>query len=588
MSDIRMTDGNDAPRRRAGDSGRFYPEDRRITPVYSASRKGDTGRTRVSAGDSGRIGGASNHGQYVRRDTGSIPDQNTVSYRPRQGGGNGTHARAHTAPRQLKQDLRGRGRDRARRGGGFDLYLEGRGRRLTATPADLGVMILLVAAIITLTVLAVRQRSAYRSFLEMKHVVDHQGFYEGTTVEGIDLTGMTLEDALTYWRENIEPAWSQRAVSLSTGEYYSAEELGYTSDYEIVLGNAWNAGRSGTLADRYRSLLAREGVVNAYSVTRSICSQERVMEVIGGIAETVDHPPSDAVLLGFDLESHTFQFQESTEGVVIDREELAGRITATLNAGGGDVEVPVTVSQPSLSTEALSAQYGMISSAVTNASSSNRNRISNITTALASIDGTCLKPGEKFSFNAVVGRRTEENGYQLAHAYAAGEVVDEVGGGICQVSTTLFNAAVKADLKVTERHNHSMTVAYVDKGKDAAVSWPNQDLVFVNTSSEPIYICCYVDSRKLIRVGIFGRLLENGESITLEAVTTGMTPYGTDYVVNADLAPGAEKRTRTGKDGYTAEAYKIRWDADGNEIERTLQCKSNYPAINEIIEYNPG
>ena len=227
----------------------------------------------------------------------------------------------------------------------------------------------------------------------------------------------------------------------------------------------------------------------------------------------------------------------------------------------------------------------LIDYAVTNASSSSRARLNNIKLAMSLINGAKLSPGETFSFNERVGQRTAERGFQMATAYSGGEVTEQVGGGICQVSTTLFNAAVKADMQIDERHNHSLTVAYVDKGKDATVDWGHQDLKFTNTSPDDIYICCYLTEDKRVRFGIFGRLLPNGEKITLDAMTTEAVKYQTEYQPDPSLASGQTVVSQNGRDGYKAEAYKVRWDADGNELSRELLCSSIYKAKNEIILY---
>ena len=231
--------------------------------------------------------------------------------------------------------------------------------------------------------------------------------------------------------------------------------------------------------------------------------------------------------------------------------------------------------------------YGLRAYAVTNASSSNSNRLTNIRLALASINGTLLQPGEEFSFNEVVGKRTSERGYKVATAYNAGEVTEELGGGICQVSTTLFNAVVKSDLQVTERHNHSIPVTYVDKGKDAAVSWGAQDLQFVNNSDEPVYIVALLDDDKRVRIGVFGRLLEDGKYITVEAKITYSKDFETVYQYNAFLMPGAVEEVQSGRNTYEAVAYKLTWSAEGELLSKETLCESSYHGRNAIIEYGP-
>ena len=153
------------------------------------------------------------------------------------------------------------------------------------------------------------------------------------------------------------------------------------------------------------------------------------------------------------------------------------------------------------------------------------------------------------------------------------------------MSTTLCNAAVKADMEIVERHNHSLTVHYVDKGKDATVDWGHQDFKFKNTSDDDVFICCYLTDDKRVRFGIFGRLLPNGEKITVEAVTTEVIKYDTEYQKSPLLGAGETYVAQDGRNGYKAEAYKVRWDADGNQLSKELLCKSYYKVKDEIIQY---
>lgn len=435
--------------------------------------------------------------------------------------------------------------------------------------------------------LAAWQHTQYQTFLTMKAAVDRATFYEGITVEGVNVENMTLDEAIEHWRNGIEPGYSQRKVTLSNGAEFTAEELGYSSDYASVLTAAWGAGRSGSLADRYQALEFRKNQPASYNVTRRAYNPGVIEQCAAAVAEQIDRPAENAHIKSFDTSAYTFKFTEEVVGSRLDQAQLQQDMAAALDAGGGTVELIVHSIQPQVKKADIADQYGMITSATTNASSSSSNRLSNIKLAVKIINGTCLEPGETFSFNGVVGERTKARGFKVATAYASGKVVEDVGGGICQVSTTLFNAAVKSDLKIVERHNHSLTVGYVDKGKDAAVDWGNQDLRFTNNTDDNIYICGYVTDNKRVKFGIFGKLLPNGESITVEGVTKGEVEFETEMVPNMMLAPGQTQIVQPGKVGYKAEAYKIRWDADGNQISKELLCKSTYRATNEIIEYGP-
>ncbi len=472
----------------------------------------------------------------------------------------------------------------------YDKFLEATSRRRPARKRRskaLGVTVALLIMIGGVTGLGAWQHRQYEQFLVMKAAVDRTTFYEGVSVEGVDVSGMTLEEALAHWETNVEPNYAQRTVTLNNGAQFTAAELGYSSDYASILSTAWGAGRSGSLVERYEALSFRKNQPASYNVSRTAYDPDVIDQCVDAVAKQIDRPARNAHIESFDMDTYEFKFADEEVGSKLDRARLAQDMAAALDAGGGNVELVVNAIQPEVGKADIAGEYGMIAEAVTNASSSNSNRLANIRQALKFIHGTRLKPGETFSFNDVVGKRTTDRGFKLATAYASGKVVEDVGGGICQVSTTLFNAAVKADMKIVERHNHSLTVSYVDKGKDAAVNWGSQDLRFTNTTDDDIYIACYLTDNKRVRFGIFGKKLPNGESITVEGVTTGEVEYETVMQPSMELASGQTRVAQKGKIGYKAEAYKIRWDANGDRISRDLLCKSTYRATDEIIEYGP-
>ena len=443
----------------------------------------------------------------------------------------------------------------------------------------------LAAAIVVMAILAIHQQSAYAEFLRMRAVVDQQTFYEGTTVEGVDVSGMTLANAIEYWRDRVEARYEARTVTFDDGTAVTAAQLGYSSDYEAVLYAAWSAGRSGSLEERYMMASHREKNPVAYQITRVNYSDALLEEYVRQLAVQIDRPVQEATIASFSTDTYEFEFNPAQPGADLDTDALKVLIVESLEHGGGSVSLPVTAIAPTASTEEVASQYGLIDYAITNASSSSKARLNNIRTAMSYINGTCVKPGEIFSFNDTVGRRTTERGVRMATAYSGGDVTEQVGGGICQVSTTLFNAAVKADMEIVERHSHSLTVHYVDKGKDATVDWGNQDLKFKNTSDDNVYICCYLTDDRRVRFGIFGKRLPNGEKITLESVITEVVEAKTEYQQSVFLGPGETHVLQEGRNGYKAEAYKVRWDAEGHQISKELLCKSSYKVKDEIIQY---
>lgn len=492
-------------------------------------------------------------------------------------------------------------RERARRApsksndrGVQNLFLESRkqtrkgsGRKPTRNWGLLfGVLnVCLMTGIAVLLAMAVRQQAAYADFTQMRYVVDQQTFYDGTTIDGVDVSHMTLANAMDYWGERVESRYANRTVVLDNGQTITAGQLGYSSDYASVLSAAWSAGRSGTLEERYHMASNRSQNPVAYSITRSDYDEETLDQFVQMIAQQTDRPIREAGVESFDTNNYEFVFTEAESGRKLDEDALKRSIVSAIASGGGNVALDIQTLKPTLSTTEVVAQYGLIDYAITNASSSSKARLNNIKLAMSFINGFCLAPGETFSFNQTVGERTTERGFLKATAYSGGDVTEQVGGGICQVSTTLFNAAVKADMEILERHNHSLTVGYVDKGKDATVNWGNQDLKFRNNSSDNIYICCYLTDDKRVRFGMFGKLLPNGEKITLDAVTTEAIKFETQYIKTPLLLPGQTYVLQKGRTGYKAEAYKVRWDAQGNELSRELLCRSTYQAKEEIVQY---
>ncbi|MBQ2042543.1 MAG: VanW family protein, partial [Firmicutes bacterium] len=199
------------------------------------------------------------------------------------------------------------------------------------------------------------------------------------------------------------------------------------------------------------------------------------------------------------------------------------------------------------------------------------------------LDGIFLKPGESFDFNKYFGERTEEKGFKMAHGIFNGDMRDELGGGICQANTMLYQSVTKADLQVDERKNHTIPSTYVDKGTDATVTWESPNFKFTNNTDYPIAIHAWYKDRK-VTVEIYGRPLEDGMTIDLKGeLVREIPPTGTTYVADSSL-PVGEKKTVTGsRTGYDYKSWKIYYDKDGNEIKREEYFPSHYPMRNAEI-----
>lgn len=213
---------------------------------------------------------------------------------------------------------------------------------------------------------------------------------------------------------------------------------------------------------------------------------------------------------------------------------------------------------------------------------SNVNRANNILLASEKVNGTIVLPGEIFSYNKVVGNRTSSAGYKEAPIYVNGKVVDGIGGGICQLSSTLYNSVLLANLEVVSRRNHYFMTSYVPASLDATVSYGSIDFQFKNTRNYPIKIVCN-STNGVCCVEIFGIKEDVEYEVVIESTITETIPYTTKYINNSSLPSGYENVVVSGSNGYKSEAYKI-LKLDGKVVSRTLLSKDSYNVRQQEIE----
>ncbi len=259
----------------------------------------------------------------------------------------------------------------------------------------------------------------------------------------------------------------------------------------------------------------------------------------------------------------TYEIKPHQMGLKLDRGklmEIISYIESRENKEYEEIIMPVEFIAPEITEGELKAQLfrDTLSSYTTHFNTNNQNnynRSINIGLAAESIDGTLLLPGEVFSFNEVVGPRTANKGYRTAHIYVAGKITDGTGGGVCQVSTTLYNAVLRANLEVTERHNHMFTVGYVPLGHDAAVSYGYADLVFKNTTPYPLRINATVSSDNYLTFRISSTNDYPDQKVKLATKTISTTPISVQYIDDNTLPQGTFIVDENGLEGYIVDTY---------------------------------
>ena len=250
--------------------------------------------------------------------------------------------------------------------------------------------------------------------------------------------------------------------------------------------------------------------------------------------------------------------------------------------------IPLKITYPNVTTNQIGNEAfpDLLSQFSTSFTSSGYNRSNNIILSSAKLNGLVLMPGEEFSYNQAVGQRTRAAGFREAGAYSNGKVVQEVGGGICQVSSTLYNAVLYANLEIVERTNHYFNPGYVKAGLDATVSWGGPDFRFRNNRNYPIRIVTDTSGKKL-KVYIYGLKTDDDCTVVLDPRYISSVPYKTTYQKDPSLATGETRVISSGSNGCKTATYKYVYDKNGTLISSECISRDTYSPHNKVVAVGP-
>ncbi|MCD8077047.1 MAG: VanW family protein, partial [Lachnospiraceae bacterium] len=303
------------------------------------------------------------------------------------------------------------------------------------------------------------------------------------------------------------------------------------------------------------------------------------------VEEEISSHDTEAVDATLTRENGTFVVTAETNGLATDVEATVEAITQTLDESLSTemtVEAVVEVTEPERTAEALSQIQDALGTYNTSYSSSSSARKTNIRVATERLDGTVLMPGESLSVSDTILSRTAANGYELAPQYVDGQSEDSYGGGVCQVSTTLYNAVLRAELQVDERHPHSMVVSYVPYSSDAAIAEGSKDFIFTNDSEYPIYIAASADGATLTFT-IYGKEARDAGR-TIEFVSDTLS-YTTPEATEKEDSSMYEGETRTEGSVHPAvrsTLTKIVYE-NGVEVSREVLNTDSYRGSGQTI-----
>lgn len=404
----------------------------------------------------------------------------------------------------------------------------------------------------------------------------------GVHIGGIDVSGMTADEATEAVDSYVESLKTESIVLIGPDANLTLalEDLGLSANTNAAVQEALSVGKAGNLIKRFKDLQDLETGTIVVDMTLSIDKQATA----GILYEKRAKLNVEAIDNGLTLVDGVFTYKEGQRGNEIDIVTAVNELNAYIGsewemAAVKDAEFTLTsiITEPRGTEEELAYVQDLLGSFTTNYSTSGWGRAQNVSNGASKINGTILYPGDEMSVYELVNPFTQENGYELAGSYLNGETVESFGGGICQVSTTLYNAALKAELEITERFNHSMIVTYVDPAADAAIAGTYKDLKIKNNYDYPVYIEGICENKN-ITFNIYGyETREANRVVTYESEVISVDDPATEYTLAGDVPLGTFTQTRAKHTGYVAKLWKV-VKVGGTETERTQMNKSTYQA----------
>ncbi|HJD13332.1 MAG TPA: VanW family protein [Candidatus Ruminococcus avistercoris] len=381
---------------------------------------------------------------------------------------------------------------------------------------------------------------------------------EGVFIDSVNVSGMNKKEAVQAVEDHMREVKGYR-IQLQIGDNVvsvPAGELGLDWDNESVVDKALDFGQKGNIVKQYKARkdLEQEPV----RLTLQYGADEASIEtVLKEKCVVLDREPENATMTrtedGFDI-------VPEKQGITLEVDEAKKTIQDYLSSqwrsGLGMVTLPAKITEAAHKASELQTVQDILGSASTDYSSSSANRAANIQRGTELLNGTVVYPGESVSVTELVIPFDEENGYAPAPSYENGEVVDSYGGGICQVSTTLYMSLLRAELEITERHNHSMIVNYVKPSMDAAISEGYKDLKFTNNLETPIYIEGYTSGGEVGFVVYGQEYRPEGRSVTYESETLETIEPEVELTASQDSF-GTITQTGSPHTGYNACLWKI-------------------------------
>lgn len=466
----------------------------------------------------------------------------------------------------------------------------------------------------------------------------------GISIDNISVEGLTDREAIKLLNEKIEEKNQKEFVISINGATYTItpEQIQLTYNIEKAVENAYNIGRDGNIFQNNFSILQtlfsknnieleytyneelldsiikdigaklpnvmidnsyyieeNELIINRGTAGVILNVEETKALILANITKQQNSPleiePVYSECPEIDIEkiysevktepqdayytTDPFEIIPHKNGIDFDLEKAK----EVLKEEKDEYIIKLKIIEPEILTNEIGEEAfpNLLSSFSTKYDESNVSRSKNLKIAMSKLDGVVIMPGEVFSYNKTLGKRTVEEGYQYANGFAGGKVVPMLAGGICQISSTLYDAALYANLNIVERHNHMFQAGYVEAGKDATVVYGSLDLKFENTRKYPIMLKTKAGGG-LAEIRIFGIKEDVEYEVEIVSKITDYVPYKVVYENDSSLAPGVERVSQYGLQGCRSTTYRI-LKLNGQEVSREVLSTDTYDALNKIV-----
>lgn len=411
-------------------------------------------------------------------------------------------------------------------------------------------------------------------------ILNDTAIFSNIFIEDVDVGGLSPKEASAKARDALKDRIYSLSVDIQYGDKnwtVTYDDLGVYYMLEDYIDKAYGIGRSGTYLERIKKVIALRKEPEVIELGPYF-DRLKMEAIVADISNTLDRDAMDARM---ERKNGSFIIQKEELGIAVEKEDLKEHIVKAIEENWNQpIQVPVQYINPLVKEEDLKVIGPLIGEFSTAFNMEQTGRVENIKLAAQSIDGRVLMPGEEFSFNESTGPRSVEEGYQEALVIVNGEFVPGVGGGICQVSTTLYQAVVRSNIEITARRNHGLPVGYVPMGHDATVAYGYIDFKFKNNKDHPIYIESYVKDSK-IYVKLYGKAAED-ITIDLISETVEVIEPKMEIKKDPDMYVGETKISKASKKGYRVFTYKV-YLQNGKEIKRELITKDYYPPRDGVM-----